>query len=237
MFRFTTLITVLTIACSTLLAPAQTTRPTTAPATRPVDPALIQFEDDPKLPRVLIIGDSISMGYTPIVRAMMKDKANIHHPPENCAWSSHGLEKLDQWLGDKKWDVITFNFGLHDLKYVDGKNNAVAVEKGRLLASPEEYEKNLREIAKRLKAASAKVIFVNTTPVPTKTGTRIEGSESKYNEAAARVMKDEEIPTVDLHAVVVANPKLQLPANVHFTTDGYKALGQRVKETIEEALK
>lgn len=227
----------LALVAAMLFAPcalAQSTQPATS---RPVDPALIQFDDDPALPRVLVIGDSISMGYTPVVREMMKGKANLHHPPENCQWSAYGVEKLDRWLGDKKWDVITFNFGLHDLKFVDAKNNAVDVANGHQLASADEYEKNLSEIAKRLKATGAKIIFVNTTPVPANTGTRVEGSESKYNEAAARVMADEKIPTVDLHAMAIANPRLQLPANVHFTKQGYKTLGEQVKESIEEALK
>jgi hypothetical protein len=55
---------------------------------------------------VLLIGDSISMGYTLPVRATLTGKANIHHPPENCSSASHGLDRLDQWLGQEHWDVI-----------------------------------------------------------------------------------------------------------------------------------
>src|SRR5262245_3404417 len=56
-------------------------KPTVAP---PVHLALVQVEEDPRLPRVLLIGDSISMGYTPAVRKLLEGKANVQHPPENC---------------------------------------------------------------------------------------------------------------------------------------------------------
>ena len=83
-------------------------------AKRKPDPALQQIEDDPKLPRVLLVGDSISMGYTLPVRALLTGKANVHRPPTNCSSTASGLKNLDAWLGPGKWDVIHFNFGLHD---------------------------------------------------------------------------------------------------------------------------
>ena len=91
--------------------------------------------DDPKLPRVLLIGDSISMGYTLPVRKMLAGTANVHRVPENAGDTARGLEKLDAWLGDKPWDVIHFNFGLHDLKRLrkgrlDIRRAASAVARG-----------------------------------------------------------------------------------------------------------
>jgi lysophospholipase L1-like esterase len=201
------------------------------------NPALAQIEDVPGLPRVLLIGDSISMGYTPAVREMLKGKANVHHPPENCSSTIVGLKRLDAWLGEKKWDVIHFNFGLHDLKYVDEKNTIVAVEKGKQWVSPEEYEKNLRQIGERLKKTGAKLIWCATTPVPEGATGRAAGDEVKYNQAAAKVMAECGVEIDDLHAF--AAPKLkdiQLPKNVHFNPEGYKELAKVVAEKIEKAL-
>ena len=70
--------------------------------------------DDPSLPRVLLIGDSVSRGYTLAARKALAGKANVHRAPENCGPTANGLKKLDIWLGDGKWDVIHFNFGIHD---------------------------------------------------------------------------------------------------------------------------
>ncbi len=53
--------------------------------------------DDPKLPRVLLIGDSVSRGYTLATRAARTGKANLHRAPENCGPTANGLKKLDVW--------------------------------------------------------------------------------------------------------------------------------------------
>ena len=66
------------------------------------------------LPRVLIIGDSISIGYTPRVRKILDGRANVHRPKTNCKWSAFGDQKINEWIGNEKWDLIHFNFGLWD---------------------------------------------------------------------------------------------------------------------------
>ena len=70
--------------------------------------------DKPDLPRVMIVGDSISIAYTPIVRKLLDGVANVHRPKTNCRWSAFGDDHIEEWLGDSKWDVIHFNFGLWD---------------------------------------------------------------------------------------------------------------------------
>jgi len=75
----------------------------------------IQAEEVAPLPKVLIIGDSISIGYTPPLTEMLRGKAEVVHNPGNATHSAYGLKNLDAWLGDAKWDVIQFNHGLHDL--------------------------------------------------------------------------------------------------------------------------
>jgi acyl-CoA thioesterase-1 len=201
------------------------------------DPALLPIEDDAKLPRVLLIGDSISMGYTLPVRELLKDKANVNHPPENCGETARGLKSLEKWLGEKKWDVIHFNFGLHDLKYLDENGKYVSPDKGRQVAVPEQYEKNLRELVTKLQATGAKLIFASTTPVPDGTTGRVKDDELRYNAAAESVMKESGIEYEDLHGIIKANPSLQLPKNVHFTPEGYKVLATEVVKHIESALR
>ena len=204
------------------------------PARKP-DSSLAKITDEPGLPRVLIIGDSISMGYTLPVRELLRGKANLHRIAMNGGSTKDGIAKLDGWLAGGKWDVIHFNWGLHDLKHwKDGKLDPA----GPQVSTLEEYEKNLRELVKKMKATGAKVIWASTTPVPEGSGGRTANEELKYNEAAARVMKDEGIPTDDLHAL--CKPKLadwQLPANVHFKPEGYAGLAAKVANDIGNALK
>ena len=67
---------------------------------------LAPITDEPGLPRVLLIGDSISMGYTLPVRKLLDGTANVHRIPQNGGATEVGLEKMSSWLGDGKWDVL-----------------------------------------------------------------------------------------------------------------------------------
>lgn len=230
--------------------------PATKPAPKPRDPALVEVADVPGLPRVLLIGDSISMGYTLPVREKLKDVANVHRPLENCGDTARGLARLDVWLGQGHWDVIHFNFGLHDLKYLDAKRNYVAPENGKQVAPPQDYEKNLRELVARLQKTGARLIFATTTPVPSGSLGRVEGDDRRFNEIAGRVMNDMGVAIDDLGGYVQriqtplpplpskpvsGSPKtrpgdIQLPYNVHFTAEGYAQLAGLVASNIRSNL-
>ncbi|MDB6116573.1 MAG: lipolytic protein family [Verrucomicrobiaceae bacterium] len=215
--------------------PAPKARPKRAP-----DASLAKIEDVPGLPRVLLIGDSISMGYTLPVRELLKGKANVHRIPTNGGPTPNGLANLKTWLGESKWDVIHFNWGLHDLKYIGADAKVLADPKGdgsHPQVSLADYEKNLTTLVGQLKATGAKVIWCNTTPVPEGSSGRVQGDELKYNEAAARVMTAADVPTDDLHSHAKAKlADIQLPKNVHYSPTGYKYLAEKVSVEIEKAL-
>lgn len=228
----------LLLASSALLAqqPAEKAQPKKAEP----DPAFAKVEDKPGLPRVLLIGDSISIGYTVDVQKLLAGKANVHRIPVNGGPTTNGLENLKKWLGDSKWDVIHFNWGLHDLKYVVRGSTIVDVTTvgAHRQISLEDYEKNLRELVKTLKATGAKLIWCSTTPVPAGAKGRTTGDEVKYNEAAARVMKDAGIPTNDLYEHAKAKLEaIQNKADVHFKPAGSKYLAEQVAAEIEKTLK
>lgn len=200
-------------------------------------PAAPPVKDDPKLPRVLLLGDSISMGYTPAVRDLLQGKANLHRPQDNCGPTTRGLTNIDAWLGTGKWDVIHFNFGLHDIKYQNEKGVLVDVKDGNQQVPIEDYEKNLRTIVARLKKTNAKLIWCATTPVPVGAKGRIVGDEVKYNAVAAKVMKEEGVAINDLYSFAKDKlDKIQKPKDVHFTTDGSKELAKVVVDAINKAL-
>lgn len=178
-------------------------------------------KDVPGLPRVLIIGDSISDCYTISVQDELAGVANVHRAPENCGPTGNGLKKLDLWLRNEKWDLITFNFGIHD-------RNAPAAD----------YETRLAEIAKRLKATGATVLFVNTTPIPADTPKY--GSPDRIvekNESARKVMAAAGIPIVDVYGPVLPKlVELQNPKDVHFKGEGSRFIGKIVADAIKSAL-
>ena len=224
----------------TLASASAADAPAAAKPKRAPDRSLAKIEDVPGLPRVLLIGDSISMGYTIPVRDMLKGKANVHRIPANGGPTTNGLKNLAVWLGNSKWDVIHFNWGLHDLKYVledPSKIVDVKTAGSHYQVTLADYEKNLTALVTQLKANGAKLIWCNTTPVPEGSTGRVAGDEVKFNEAAARVMKAAGIPTDDLCAHANARLKdVQLPANVHYSPEGYKYLSEKVATEIEKAL-
>jgi hypothetical protein len=73
-------------------------------------------------PRALIIGDSISIGYTEAVAEALAAKVEVLRIPVNGGSTWTDLEQLDAWLGDQRWAVIHFNWGLHDCNHMkDGR--------------------------------------------------------------------------------------------------------------------
>lgn len=204
------------------------------------DTPMSPVTDDPKLPRVLLIGDSISIGYTVDVRKMLAGTANVHRPLTNCGPTTNGVKNIDAWLGDGKWDVIHFNWGLHDLKYISAKGDSlvpVDAPGARQQVPIDEYEKNLNLLVERLKKTGAKLIWRNTTPVPEGARGRFVADSAKYNEAAARVMKRHGVPIHDLYSYAKEHAaKIQNKADVHYSAAGSKRLAEEVVKQIEAQL-
>jgi len=186
---------------------------------------------------VLSIGDSISIGYFKPLKERLKDVAIVTHHEGNAQHSANGLKKLDEWLGDTKWDVIHFNHGLHDLKYIDARGKNAAVETGKQQIPIDQYEQNLEEMVKRLKKTGAKLIFATTTPVPDGTKIRAKGDAVLYNRAAVKVMEKHGVPINDLYSFALPRLKeIQRDSNVHFFPKGSEFLAEQCAKSILKAL-
>lgn len=224
----------------TLLMSVASSSPSSAAEGRPPEgspadfsdgsPAFVPVADLPGLPKVLLIGDSISVGYTIGVRERLAGRANVHRIPENAGPTSRGVEKIENWLGDGDWDVIHFNWGLHDIKYMDD---------GKRQVSEQDYAANLRLLVSRLQRTGATLIWCTTTPVPPGevNPPRQSADVPAYNAIAAAIMKERGIAIHDLHAFVLPRlEQLQIPVNVHFTEAGSAALAERVAGCIGDVL-
>jgi len=103
------------------------------------------------IPKVMIIGDSISSGYTQCVVDMLKDVAIVERCRANAGDTGRGLKHLDKWLGKTKWDVIHFNWGLWDLCYrhpdskVQGNRDKV---NGTITTTLEQVAREIRSVLK-----------------------------------------------------------------------------------------
>jgi arylsulfatase A len=174
---------------------------------------------DQGLPNVLIIGDSISIGYTAPTIEALSGKANVQRINTNSGTTLNGLRYLDTWLGTTRWDVIHFNFGLHDLCYrhpeskEQGKRDKI---NGAQEVPIESYAQNLEQIVERLKATGAELFWASTTVVPEGEAGRFAGDEIRYNAVAAGIMKKHGVAINDLHTLSASfNGQYSGPGDVH----------------------
>lgn len=177
-------------------------------------------QDDPALPRVLLIGDSISHMYTASVRKLLKGKANVHRAPSNCYSTRDGLANFDDWVAappGKRWDLIHFAFGYHD----------------RL--RPAQYAANLEKLIARLQKTGAILVWARTVPF---TDTPQAGDQvRKLNEIADAVMARHGIKVDDLYATVADSPEKYLCGDkIHYNSEGVKRQSEEVARVIAGAL-
>ncbi|KGL62314.1 SGNH/GDSL hydrolase family protein [Polaribacter sp. Hel1_85] len=201
-------------------------------------------------PNVFIYGDSISIKYSSKVRGILKDKATVIRLFKNGG-SSHNfienMEKLEKTMFQPglengwnfKWDLIHFNVGLHDLKYLKGKH--LSKKNGKQVSSINDYKSNLNEICNYLKKKfpNTKLVFATTTPVPANAKGRFEGDSIKFNKAALEVLNNyPEIIINDLFAFTKPHYEkwAQEPGNVHYNELGFNQQGKEVARIIVENL-
>ncbi|MGC6498981.1 MAG: SGNH/GDSL hydrolase family protein [Henriciella sp.] len=213
------------------------------------NPGVDYWEAKDELPNVLIYGDSISIAYTQQVRSELSGMANVLRLPANGSHSGDIIEKLkdmhagmkdptlsDPW--DFEWDIIYFNAGLHDLKYV--ASGKLDKENGELVNTPDAYKRNLRAAIAYMReiAPNAQLIFATTTPVPEGEPGRFVLDVPVYNEAAISVVGTAGIPVHDLYAFTLPSLDEWIigPGNVHYKEYAAKAQGTEVANYIKRFL-
>jgi len=207
--------------------------------------------DDPKLPRILIIGDSISMNYHDAAKEALKGVANYYRNDGNAGPSDRGTTCIDLWLGDHEqpglhWDLIQFNFGLHDLKQMFDETSQ---SYGDYQLAPEAYKKNLESVILQLKKTGAKLVWCTTTPVPNNsTGTwgdkvmgRRKDEDLVYNRAALEVLKNHpDISVNDINSFIrqcKGFDTWRQQSDVHFWSQDLQSLiGQAVADHLKGVL-
>jgi len=188
------------------------------------------------LAKVVLIGDSIRMGYAPLVAKRLEGKATVVSAKPNGEDSGNVLRNLEEWVIKENPDVVHINAGLHDLKLKDAAYQVPLAE----------YEKNLKMILERIqKETHAKIIFATSTPIldnlhaQRKAGfDRLEADVQKYNTAAVAIMKQAGVPIDDLHKRVEDGGKEKLigPDGTHYTPAGYEMLAEAVTNSILPSL-
>lgn len=200
---------------------------------------LFAFSAPPK--KVLIIGDSISMGYFRHVKKALEGEAEVFHNPGNAQHTGTGLRLINKWLGDGHYDVIVFNWGLWDLCYRHPESTDQGQRdkfNGEVTFTVDRYEENLEQLVQCLKQTGAKLMFVTTTVIPPGEPGRFEGDEETYNEAATAVMKKYGVQVLDLHtpSITIHQAYKKGEGDVHYTSEGSQKLAGYVTGGIRRIL-
>lgn len=181
-------------------------------------------DTDPTKDDILIIGDSISIGYTPFVQSNLFPLEVIHNPC-NAMTVVNGLAEVNYWMNMRHhYKLIAFNHGMWDLALSTGESTIV-------------YANDLRQEALILLQHTDKVIFFTTTYVMPNVTDHPYNSQNDYNTAAITVMNSLGIPVYDLYAESRTIDNQHPTANdVHYTYLGYSILGDFVTQSIKTEL-
>ncbi len=184
--------------------------------------------------KVLILGDSVAMAYTPYVAKLLAGRAEVRCQVGNGGPTVRGLEYIDRWLGDTEWDVIHFNWGLWDM---------YGWQYPEMDRSPGAYERRLEVLTVRLKRTGAELVWATTTPAcrgaEMNSGVVISAErEREYLDAAMRVMGRHGVRVNDLHTYTKEElGKYSMGEdNIHYTAMGQSKQGERVARVIAGCL-
>jgi lysophospholipase L1-like esterase len=198
------------------------------------------YRKDDKFKKVVLIGDSIRIGYQPVVMKKLKSLAEVWGPEVNGGTSSNVIKNLHYWVKEQAPDIVHINAGLHDLRtlyYNSGPGvNVIPLD---------HYRDNIRTIFDYVKTRTdARLIWATTTPViyekahEAHTGSadfdRYNEDVIAYNRAALKIAAKMNVPVNDLYQLVMSATPEKIIRNdgVHFTEEGNEMLGNQVAQMI-----
>jgi len=206
---------------------------------------------------VVLIGDSIRLGYQGYVQELLGPNVKVFGPAENCRYSKFVLWGMFSWMGEfgyPKVDALHFNAGIWDLHRCTAD--------GEIFTEIGEYAENMRRLGIQMQSYTKNVIFANSIPgnsalddsfntfnplintdpgymqVHLTVGKEEWNSDiARYNAAATAEMEKLGIPVNDLYSLIIADPEKYICGDgVHPTDEGYRMLAKQVAEKIEAML-
>lgn len=180
-----------------------------------------------KLPRVLLIGDSITGGYGPEVADELKGKVSVARLTTSKSIGDPALlAEVAMVLSQCRFDVVHFNNGLHGWGYTEA-----------------EYEKSFPELVATIRkhAPKAKLIWATITPTRNRENLAVFAEGTKRvqarNKIAEGIVAKEGIAVDDLYGLVKDHPEYWSPDGVHFNGKGIAAQVEQVTKRILESIK
>lgn len=154
--------------------------------------------------KILLLGDSIRMGYDKYVKEALEGVAEVYYPKENCRFAQYMLRFLHEWKRKEEWpddiDLVHWNAGLWDVCEIYGDEP---------ISSPEHYVDMLKRIDKRIRVLfpNARVVFATSTAVREEEYKgrfhRYNATIERYNALARSALEGTDTAVNDLYAHTV----------------------------------
>lgn len=181
---------------------------------------------------VVLIGDSIRMSYNEPVKELLKDKALVRGPEENCRFAKYTLWSIKDWIGlgkENEADIIHWNNGIWDTFNIS--------EDFECFTTLDDYIRDMKFILREMKKSKAQIIFATTTPVRRLLKNTNNERISQFNDAIVKVMKEEGIPINDLYSAVIDNVDEYIGDDyLHLSPKGVEVVSSQVAEFIGKYL-
>lgn len=180
--------------------------------------------------KVMLLGDSIRLGYQPFVQDGLQEEAEVVGPEENGRFSKYTLWGVNLWLDQLgKPDIVHWNNGLWDLHHEFPMVEA--------LTSLAEYLENLTRIINELERTGATIIFATTTPIHPSGKGRSNAEIDYYNQAAVKLMRSRNIEINDLNRLVKEDLQDHICDDLlHLTEEGYRKCAAQTIAAIRNYL-
>ena len=184
--------------------------------------------------KVILIGDSIRMGYDKYVKEALAGTAEVYYPDDNNQYAENLLRFAHEWIEKSGFgadvDLIHWNAGLWDCLELFGDEP---------LSTIDYYKNAIGRIYKRLRmiCPNAKIVFATSTSVNEAIAKpefmRHNATIDKYNKAALEVLSGTDTVINDLWSLSCTFPDSYRSDWVHFyTPEGTEHIGGRVLSVI-----
>ncbi len=188
--------------------------------------------------KVILIGDSIRMGYDKYIKESLADAAEVYYPSENCRFTTYILRFVHEWKKKGEWpgdaDIVHWNAGLWDLPEILGDGPVTPID---------HYADNIARIDRRLRLLfpKAKMVFATCTAVQEeKYGrdfVRRNSVIEQFNAAAIKALEGTDTIINDLYEITASSPESCHSDKTHYSTpDGIKLVGGKVLSVIGDAI-
>lgn len=174
------------------------------------------------LPRILLVGDSITCGYQEKVRELLKGVCYVDYIATSYAIDSKIYNVLlENFIKDSNYDLIHFNHGLH------GVHMTKRTYKSRML-------KLLKKIKTDVVIATSTVVYqAGNKKLDTKWKHRLAERNSVVNELAEELG----FKIDDLYSVSLSIPKeFRADDGTHYKSEGYSVLAESVVNSVKNSL-